>query len=59
MGVEGLVSVVQRMGIRGGKVENLEKRGYGKKMEEESKSARSKIRGWGIRFVSRTKALHD
>jgi hypothetical protein len=37
-GVEELMGGVQEMGIRGGKVENLEKRRGSKKMEKESKA---------------------
>jgi hypothetical protein len=38
LGVEGLMSGVQGMRIRGGKAENLEKRGCRKKVEEKSKT---------------------
>ncbi len=36
-GVEGLMSGVQRMGIRGGKTENLEKRGCGSELGKSQK----------------------
>jgi len=41
-GVDGLMSGIQGMGLRGGEVENLETRERNKEMEEESKAPGAK-----------------